>query len=876
MLKNLRFFYIVFICFIPCTIYALETVQVVVLPFEINAPDGREYLKEQLPRVISSYLKQEGAVVLDPGIQADASWKDDLKNAGGIRKFGIERGADYVIWGSLTRIGNIISIDSRMISTMDNSLPFVFFAEGKGIENLSITVKELVRKFSLKLFTRERVAEIVIKGNKRIESDAVKRIIKTKQGDVFLARSLSEDMKAVYKMGYFEDIRIESEESPNGKIITFNLKEKPTIRRINFSGNKLYDDNEISGSLTIKTGSVVNIFTIQNNISRIESLYKEKNYHNVKAAYKIIPVDNNQADIEFTIDEGEKIRIKKIDFIGNNSYTSKELKKVMKSSEKGFWSWLTSSGELNREDLEQDAARLTAWYQNNGYIEARIGDPELEFKDNWIYITIKIVEGSRYKVGQVSIKGDIIKSEKELFDKLEISSQEYYNREILRTDILKLSDIYSDEGYAYVDIIPGIKTNPGTLTVDLTYEIKKGRKVYFEAIQISGNTKTREKVIRRQLAVYEKGLYSGSLLKRSVRNLHRLDYFEDVKVNTSKGSDDDQMILKIGLAEKPTGTFSFGGGYSSTENLFAMASITQRNLFGLGQILQLKAEVGGTSTRFTTSFTEPWLFDIPLTAGFDLYNWERDYDTYDKDSIGGAVRFGYPVYDYTTAYLTYRYDIGNIENITDDASKEVKDLEGENITSSIAATLRYDSRDKVFSPTEGSNHSISIEYAGIGGNIGFTKYLGEVGHYFPLFWGTVGFARAKAGYVRENSGKTLPDYEKFYMGGINTLRGFDWRDISLRDEDDIRVGGYKFVQFNAEYLFPLIKEAGVTGVIFFDTGNVFGRSDDIQWNELRESAGGGIRWYSPMGPIRIEYGFVLDREDGEEGGRWEFAMGNTF
>jgi len=427
-----------------------------------------------------------------------------------------------------------------------------------------------------------------------------------------------------------------------------------------------------------------------------------------------------------------------------------------------------------------------------------------------------------------------------------------------------------------VDIVPSIKRNLGILTIDLAYNIKKGKKVYFEAIQISGNTKTREKVIRRQLMVYEKELYSGYLLKRSIRNLHRLDYFEDVRVNTSKGSSDDQMILKIGLTEKPTGTFSFGGGYSSTENLFAMASITQRNFFGLGQVLQLKAEIGGSSTRFTTSFTEPWLFDIPLSAGFDLYNWNRDYDTYDKDSLGGAVRFGYPVFDYTRLYLTYRYDVGDIKNITEDAAKEVKELEGENITSSIAATLRYDSRDKVFSPTEGGSHSFSIEYAGIGGDIAFTKYTGELGQYFPLFWGTVGFLHAKGGYVRENSGGILPDYEKFYMGGINSLRGFDWRDISLRDEDDIRVGGYKYVQFNVEYLFPLIKEAGITGVLFFDTGNVFGKSEDIQWDELRESAGAGIRWYSPMGPIRIEYGFILDRLENEDNGRWEFAMGNTF
>ncbi len=876
MLKYFKLTFILLVCFMPQAVMGLETVNVAVLPFAINTMEGKKYLEEKLPGVLANFLRQEGANIIKIDIAPGTRWTEAAKKAGGIRELVRQNGADYGIWGSLTRIGNEISIDAKMISVYESSPPAVFFVEGKGIENLSGMVKELVRKISLKLFKKERVARIIISGNKRIEEDAIKKAIKTKPGDVFLAKSLSEDLKNVYKMGYFDDITILSEDTPKGKIIRFKVKEKPIIRSIHITGNRIYEDKEVLDILNIRRGSILNNFKIRSNVRRIESLYKEKNYHNVKVNYKISSLDDNQADLEFIIDEGEKVRIKSIKFIGNNSYKDDELKDLMKTSEKGFWSWITSSGDLNRDDLNQDIARLTAFYHNNGFIDAKVSDPKIEYDKNWIHITIKIDEGPRYKVGKVAITGDLVLSESLLKKSLKITKETYYNRGTVRNDVLTLTDIYSDEGYAYANIIPRIKRRKKDLIVDLTYDIKKGKQVYFEKIIITGNTKTRDKVIRRQLAIYEQGLYSGKKLKRGIRNLHRLDFFEDVKVNTKKGSGDDKMIVNIEVREKPTGTFSFGGGYSSTENLFAMASVSQRNLFGLGQILQLRAELGSETTRFTLSFTEPWLFDIPLSAGFDIYNWRREYDTYDKDSVGGALRFGYPVWDYTRIYLTYRYDISDIRNITDDASKEVKELEGENVTSSVTATLKYDSRDRTFNPTQGGEHSISVEYAGLGGDIGFFKVVGEAGQYFPLFWGTVGYLRVKGGYVTENSGMILPDYEKFYLGGINSVRGFKWRDISLQDEDGADVGGYKFFQFNAEYHVPLLKQAGLIGIIFYDTGNVFDQDENIQFDELRQSAGGGFRWYSPMGPMRIEYGWILDRKEGEGSGRWEFAMGNVF
>jgi outer membrane protein insertion porin family len=677
-------------------------------------------------------------------------------------------------------------------------------------------------------------------------------------------------------MGYFEDIRVEAENGPDGKIIIFDVKEKPTIRIIRFKGNRVYDDDEIKENLNIKTGSILNIFKVGSNIKRIEELYKDKNYHNVKITYNVHKLAHNQADLEFIIEEGEKVLIKSIILEGNSAFTNDKLKKIMKSSEKGFFSWLTSSGDLNKEDLNQDISRLTAFYHNKGYIQAKVGEPKIEYKENWIYITIKIDEGPQFKVGEVDIAGDLVLPKKELLEKLKISKETFYNREVIHNDVLALTDLYSDEGYAYTEIVPRIEKKLAEMIVHITYVVEKGKQVYFELITIGGNTKTRDKVIRRELKVYEQGLYSGRRLKRSVRNLHRLDYFEDIKVNTVKGSTDDKMILKIDVTEKPTGAFSFGAGYSSVENIFLMASISQRNLFGRGQALQVRGEIGGRSNRYNLSFTEPWLFDIPLSAGFNLYKWETDYDTYEKDSIGGGVRFSYPVYDFTRAHIRYIYDVSDIINIAEEASESIKELEGNNVTSSISTTLRYDSRDRVFNTTEGSEHSVTLEYAGLGGDIAFTKYLAETGWFIPLFWDTVGFVRGKVGYVKEHSGGKLPDYERFYLGGMNSVRGFDWRDIHVLDDDGKEIGGNKLVQFNVEYLIPLFKKAGIVGVLFYDTGNVYDDDESIDLSNLRKSAGYGFRWYSPIGPIRIEYGYILDRKEGESRGRWEFSMGTVF
>jgi len=867
-----------FLCLLAEIVRAQQPVSVVIMPFEIHAQDDLSYLQTQIPQAIKSLLDQEGADVLVYETMSISSWKKLAESRIEIRNIGAQTGADYVVWGSLTLFGQSFSLDVKLLATEDDEEPDTFTVEGEGLENLSASVNELVQELALKLFKRQKIVQILIKGNIRIEEDAIRRVIKIKEGDLYNLKNITDDLKAIYNMGYFDDIRVEAQNVGGGKSITFIITEKPTVRNILIKGNAhVYDDDEIKEVLTLRKGSILNSNTIQSDMRRIEELYKEKNYYNVNVSFKVYALEDFQADIEYVIDEGKKFQISKIDFVGNSAISTRKLKSLMGTSEKGILSWLTSAGDLNQENLNQDVAKLTAYYHNNGYVQARVGEPEVKFEEDGIVITIRIDEGPRFKVGEVTLAGDLIIPQEQLLKKIKITEEEYYNREMLRLDVITLTDIYADEGYAYVDISPRIDQDKEKLVVNIIFEIDKGKQVYFEEITISGNTKTRDKVIRRQLQVYEQELYGGQRLKRSVQNLYRLDFFEDIKVNTTKGSADDKMRLSLDVVEKNTGAFSFGAGFGNVESFFLTASVAERNLFGRSQTLSLKGQLGNKTTKYTLSFTEPWLFDIPLSAGADLYNWNYSFSDYDKDSIGGNLRLGYPIIDYTRGYLSYNYDIANINNVSNNAASSIKNDKGKNVKSSIDTRIKYDSRDELFNPTKGSTHDADFEFAGLGGNIGYTKYTLETSWYYPLVWQLIGVLHAKAGYVKQLKGKTLPDYDKFYMVGIDALRGFERDDLSPRDDDGAEVGGNKFVQFNAEIRFPLLKDAGLYGVGFFDTGNIKKEGENIRLDHLRESAGLGIRWQSPMGPFRLEYGWILDRKSTDHGsGAWEFSMATSY
>jgi outer membrane protein insertion porin family len=339
------------------------------------------------------------------------------------------------------------------------------------------------------------------------------------------------------------------------------------------------------------------------------------------------------------------------------------------------------------------------------------------------------------------------------------------------------------------------------------------------------------------------------------------------------------MVLKINVTEKSTGSFTFGAGYGNVESVFGTVSVAQRNLFGRGQKLELKATIGAKTTKYRLSFTEPYIYDMPLSGTVDAYNWQYAYDEYDKDTFGGGLSLNYPIFDYTRAYLSYSIDLSDISNVSDGAPGSIKEIKGENLKSAVSSALRYDSRNSNFVPTEGSLHSFSFEFAGLGGDVGFTKYIAATTYYYTPFWELTLSAHSEGGYVQRTRDKKLPDYEKFYMGGIGSMRGFERGDLAPKDDDGNEVGGDRYFQVNLDLLFPLLKEQGVYGGIFFDTGKVYDDDEKIEPDpgDLRQSAGLGFRWLSPMGPIRLEYGWILDPEDSDSGsGKWEFSMASAF
>ncbi len=862
---------------------AKEKARILVLPFEVNSKKDLSYLSVDIPKIISEQLKKEGATLLDPS-SLNLSEKKVSIGVEQAKSFGSSVNADYVVWGSFSRIGKKISLDVKLLDRLNKENPELLFSEGDGIDSLPIVLNRVTTSMGIQVFGFETIAQVVVQGNERIEADAIAQVIESKPGDRFQKSKLSKDLETVYRMGYFDDIRIESEKlttaQGGGIKVVFTVKEKPTIKKIRIEGSYEIAVEKIEKELTMSVGSILNSNRINANIKQIESLYVEKHYNNTKVNYKTYPEDNNQVIVEFIIEEGEKVRIKEIEFVGNNSMETKDLKKIMKTEEKWFFSWLMSSDHLDMADLNTDIAMLTGEYLRKGFIDVKIAEPEIRYEEEWIFIKIKIEEGIQYKVGKIDISGDLVMSKIVLLENLRIKKEKFCNKEMIQKDIIALTDVFADKGYANADVNPRLVRDPFKKTADILFNIKKGKQVFFEHIIIGGNITTRDKVIRRQLHVYEQELYSSSKLKRSVRNLYRLDYFEDVKVNTERGSSDDKLNLRIDVEEKPTGTFTFGMGYSSQDKFFGTLAVSKRNLFGRDQTLNLESELGEKAKKYAIQFTEPWLFDIPLSMKTEMLYWERELDSFDKDTIGGGVTFGYPIYDYTRFYSGYAYEVNDVSNITSDA-ESIQDLEGTNITRGVTNTVRYDSRDRAHNaqPTDGANHSLSVEFTGgiLGGEVSFSKYLMNLGYYRPLPYGFIAYGRGIYGFVQKNSSGILPDYEKFYLGGSNSVRGFDREDIYIEDDKGQKIGAEQKVQFNFELLRPLFGMEGLLGMVYHDLGQVYSKDESVDLNALRRSWGFGIKWFSPIGPIRCEYSYIIDPQMEEPtSGRFDFNMGGSF
>ncbi len=852
--------------------------RVAILPLVIYSQEDLAYLKKNVLETLYGNLSQQ-KISLVPLAEVEAWLNKPIPSAWDeLRSAGKDLGADKIIFGSLTKIGQRLTLSGNLLEVRSDRPPLTFSLSEEGLENILKLTERFSKELTLKLSGLQKIVSLQIKGNQRIESQAIERELKSKPGDAYQVEALDQDLRAIFKMGFFSDVRLETETVPEGRQVVFVVTERPFVKKIELKGNKELKEEELKDQLTLKPFAIMNLNTVNDSLEKMNTFYQSKGFYNVQITYTIQTEDPQSVTVTFNITEGKKVYIKTITFQGLKSFKEKQLKGIMETNEKDFLSWVTSSGLYKKELLEKDVEKISAFYYNRGYLKAKLGDPEVKHEGDWLYITIPIEEGVQFGMGEVNILGDLLQPKEKMMADLAIRKEKFYNREVIRQDVLNISEKYSLEGFAFAEITPQISEDPSGPKVNLVYEIRKGPKVYFDRIDIVGNTKTRDKVIRREFKVAEQGLFDAYALRRSNENVNRLDYFEEVNISTTPGSQEDRMNLKVEVKEKMTGSFSVGAGYSAADQFTVMGSIAQRNLFGRGQRLSLDAYLSGNTNRYSLNFVEPWLFDIPLSFGTTLYNWIRQYDSYKKDSLGGSVDLGYLLWgEYTRGYVTYTYDNANVTDVTANAPSQIQNSAGLNTTSSIRLTLRRDSRDVLFNTNKGSLNSASVEYAGgpLGGTSQFTRYLAGSGWYFPLFWGTTFFVNGKAGFIQEH-GK-VPDYEKFYLGGINSIRGFKYNTIGVIDPTTGQVeGGDKFVQFNLEYIFPLFPAAGFKGVVFFDTGNVYNTGQSIDAGGFKKTVGLGVRWYSPMGPLRLEWGFNVDPQPGDPSNNWEFSIGTFF
>ncbi|PIX24848.1 MAG: outer membrane protein assembly factor BamA [Deltaproteobacteria bacterium CG_4_8_14_3_um_filter_45_9] len=724
----------------------------------------------------------------------------------------------------------------------------------------------------------ENIYKIMILGNVKVEEGVIRGAIKSRDGGPFSVEKVREDLRSIFDLGYFTDVQVDIKPTPQGKEVIFIVVEKPSIKEITIKGNEKVKLDDIKEKMTLKPRSILNLEKVKENVEQIRKLYFSKGYYGIKVETNVDYLETNEAVVAFTISEGPKGHIQKIVFKGNKKIKTSQLKKLMTTKQKNIFSIITKTGTLDEDVLKNDLQLLTAYYFDQGYLEAKISEPNIDLSNpKKIRIKIEIVEGPQYRLGNIDFKGDLLTTKEDLFKVLKIKRNDVYSNTSIRKDVNALTEKFANQGYAYVEINPETSVDNKNLLVHLTFEIEKKKRVSYEKIQVVGNAKTRDKVIRRELQVAEGELYSASDMNKSRDRLKRTGFFKEVELTTSRGSTEEKINLDIKVEEAPTGALSFGIGYSSIESVVGTVSISDRNLFGYGYHGSLKVALGFETQNFRLSFTDPYFLGYPYAAGIDLYHENVEiFDTYSYKIIGGDIRFGKELTDKIRIDAMYKLENINVYNVTDDASIYIKDQEGKKTTSAISLSPSIDTRDDYFNPRRGGKHSLFIQNAGgvLGGDNYFVKVTGETSWFFPTPLSTTVNLRAKAGMISGYGGKKVPIYEKFFVGGLQTVRGFEYGMAGPIDINEEPMGGEKMVAFNAELIFPLAREIGLKGAVFWDIGKGFDRLSDI--TPLKTAVGAGIRWFSPFGPIHIDIGFNLSPKKGEKGHVLDFTAGTVY
>lgn len=887
----------------PCL--AAQKPLVLVLPFQANAGQEIPDAERAVPQQIIDNLKQNGLETVPLG-RAEAL----LRGSGGTidlaaaRRLGRQANAAVVIYGAFNQLGDGFSMETRLVPMKGGeAVPAAFerqtlLALGECAQDLARRAAEMAAPESaapnapepgfvpMQTSTSGGLADVQVRGMNVMDPDTVLMRLSIRKGDNPDAAAINEEVKRIWDMGYFSDVQAAME----GNVLVFSVVEKPRIDNILVEGASEVDPEDVIAAMGTKPGSVLNEQMLADDLQKITELYRKDGFYLAKANYKLQDRPNNRgAVLVITVDEGKKLYIKDVVIDGLNSLDRDDMEKYLALKPRGIFSWLTGKGVLKEEYLERDTNAIAAYGLNQGFVDIQVSAPEVDYQPDGIVVKFIVHEGPRYKIRDVKFAGDIIDSEDNMLQVVQMDDwkkdNEYFSLTVMQEDSKRLTDHYADYGYAFAEVDTKLmKADDGTDQVDVGYLVNKKQKVFIRRLSVEGNTKTRDNVILREMRLGDGDMYEGAKLRRSTERLNRLRYFSAVDMELVPTENEDEVDLKVKVKEANTGALMGGIGYSTYYDVGVTASIMERNLFGRGYWLQLQGFFSWRRTTGVLSFTNPRVYDTDLSVGNDLYYTHDYWDDFTKDTIGDTLRAAYPIGEYTTVGMAYRLERYELYDVESGASPYISDYKGTNWTSAISARILRDTTNERDRPTRGTITRLWGEYGGggLGGTDNFIKAVADWQGFWSINPENTFHTRARLGGVFQNSSDPVPVFERFWIGGMDSIRGYSYSDLSPRDYKygGEQIGGDRMGVLNVEYIWTFQKDMGLAIVPFFDGG--FNIDHKTMGNDLDKylvaSTGLELRWRSPMGDLRIAYGVPLSQDyDGErEMGRLEFSMGQFF
>jgi len=733
-------------------------------------------------------------------------------------------------------------------------------------------------------FAEGVVRDIQVDGTERIEPATVQSYMDISVGAPMTREVLEKALKNLFATGLFADVSM----SQKDDLLIVKVVENPIINEIAFEGNDKLEDADLLAEISMRPRQVFTRTKVQSDVTRLYQIYRKNGRFSVSIEPKIIKLDQNRVNLVFEIKEGGVTKVESIRFVGNKHYDDSTLRGEISTKESEWYRFITADDRYDSDRLKYDEELLRKFYLAQGYADFRLQSSVAELSDDQdrFFVTMTLEEGARYKIGKVSINSHLKNFDASVLrPEIKIAEGDWYDADRVQEGVDHMTTALGDRQYAFVNVHPDVNRNREAKTVDLVFNIDETPRVFVERIDVTGNVRTLDKVIRRELSLVEGDPFNKSKLAKSEQDIKNLDYFEKVEVTTKPGSAPDKTVIDVSVVEKSTGELSIGAGFSTNDGPLADFRISERNFLGKGQNLSFSTTVAGKRTEFDTSFTEPYFLDRDLSAGFDLFHVTRDLQdesSFDQKRSGGALRMGYPLSERWRQTWKYRLERNTIENVQGNASRFVREQEGQRDTSAISQRVVYDDRDSVIFPREGLLYWLDTEVSGLGGDSQYVSGKTGASYFYPLYEEVILNALAETGAIQAYGDQNVAINERFYIGG-STLRGFKNAGIGPRDStSQDALGGNYFYRGTLESSFPvgLPTEMGILGHAFTDVGSLSSVDDtgpEIQDNSsIRTSVGLGISWRSPFGPVRADLAKAVMKEDYDKTEAFRFNFGTRF